>query len=156
MTALTRRAFAAAIMIFGLSLSVMALPAFAGQPEFFRGAFRGVAINGYDPVAYFNDNKPVAGSADISAEWKGVTWRFASQANKEAFVAAPEKYAPQYGGYCAYAVSQGATAPSDPEAFTIVDGKLYLNLSKDIREVWSQDIPGNISKANANWPKVLQ
>lgn len=116
--------------------------------------FKGVAIKGYDPVAYFTDGKPVEGSSDYQYEWMGAKWRFASKANLDAFAANPEKYAPQYGGYCAYAVSQGGTADIDPESWKIVDGKLYLNLSAKVKAIWEKDIPGYIAKADANWPKV--
>ncbi len=113
-----------------------------------------VAIDGYDPVAYFTAGKPVEGSSDFEYQWMGATWRFASAADRDQFAADPEKYAPQYGGYCAYAVSQGATADIDPEAWHIEDGKLYLNLSKKVQSIWMKDIPGYISKADTNWPKI--
>ena len=115
----------------------------------------GGAIGGYDPVAYFFQGKPVPGSSDYALEYQGATWKFSSPENKLAFEREPEKYAPQYGGYCAYAVAHGSTASIDPEAWTVVGGKLYLNNSKAIQNRWSQDIPGNIDKANANWPGVL-
>ena len=116
----------------------------------------GRAIGGADPVAYFTEGKPVEGSSDFTHEWNGATWYFSSAANRNAFAASPERYAPQYGGYCAWAVSQGYTASIDPEAWAIVDGKLYLNYSSDVQATWSKDVPGNISKADANWPKVLE
>jgi YHS domain-containing protein len=114
----------------------------------------GVAIEGTDPVAYFTDGKPVAGSEDITVEWHGATWRFASAENRAKFEADPEKYAPAYGGYCAWAVSQGYTAGIDPEAWRIVDGTLYLNYNKSVQQRWAQDVPGNIEKADANWPEI--
>jgi YHS domain-containing protein len=114
----------------------------------------GVAIEGTDPVAYFEEGKPVAGSSDFEHEWMGATWRFASAANRDRFATDPETYAPQYGGYCAWAVSQGYTAKIDPVAWKIVDGKLYLNYSKDVQTQWAGDIPGNVAKADANWPKI--
>lgn len=128
----------------------------AAEAKVFTGSISGVAINGYDPVAYHTEQKPVAGSEAITADWNGVTWRFASEDNKAAFVATPEKYAPQYGGYCAWAVASGYTAKTDPDAFTLVDGKLYLNYSQGVQSKWRQDTAGNISKGNANWPKVLE
>ena len=88
--------------------------------------------------------------------WKGATWRFASAANRTAFEMNPKAYAPQYGGYCAYAVSRGYTAKIEPDAWRIVDGKLYLNYSRSVRTHWAADVPGNIAKANANWPAVLK
>lgn len=115
----------------------------------------GVAIDGFDPVAYFTDGRPVEGSKAYTFEWRGATWRFASAAHRDLFAAAPEKYAPQYGGYCAWAVANGYTAGVEPEAWAIRDGKLYLNYDLEIREKWLSDVPGHISKADANWPKLL-
>ena len=112
----------------------------------------GLAIRGYDPVAYLEQSTPVKGSARFSYQWRGATWRFASADHRDRFQAEPERYAPQYGGYCAYAVSKGHTASIDPEAWKIVDGKLYLNYSKGVQRKWEQDVPGNIVKADKNWP----
>ena len=114
------------------------------------------AVSGYDPVAYFRGGKPVEGSGKYSTNWKGAEWQFANAENLADFKKSPEKYAPQYGGYCAWAVSEGYTASSDPEAWHIRDGKLYLNYSKSVQATWAQDIPGNIEKANGNWPKVIE
>lgn len=117
----------------------------------------GHAIKGYDPVAYHTENNPIKGSKEFEVEWKNAIWRFASAENKRLFEADPEKYAPQYGGYCAWAVSRGYTAGVDPkDAWRIVDGKLYLNYSPKIKKQWEEDIPGNIKKGDANWPKVLE
>jgi YHS domain-containing protein len=118
-------------------------------------SFLGTAIDGTDPVAYFTEGRPVEGSSDFTHEWNGATWRFSSEENRATFAASPEKYAPQYGGYCAWAVSQGYTASTDPEAWKIVDGKLYLNYNKSVQQTWEGDIPGNIAAADGNWPKVL-
>ena len=115
----------------------------------------GIAIDGSDAVAYFAGEGPVAGSPDHALTWEGAEWRFANAANREAFEMNPRAYAPQFGGYCAYAVSQGYTAPTVPEAWSIVDGKLYLNFSLRVRGIWEQDIPGHIAAAEANWPGVL-
>jgi YHS domain-containing protein len=145
---------AAIMLVFGF-LAAMALPAAAAEAPVFTGSVSGVAINGYDPVAYFTDAEPVAGDEAITTEWNGAVWRFASEDNKAAFVANPEKYAPQYGGYCAWAVSKGYTAKTDPRAWSVVDGKLYLNYSPGVQTQWKQDVPGNIAKGDANWPKVL-
>jgi YHS domain-containing protein len=133
-----------------LSLST---PALAIEPIFEN--FLGKAIRGYDPVAYFIEGKPVEGKSEHLFEWRDSKWYFASKENLERFAGNPEQYAPQYGGYCAWAVSQGYTASIDPEAWTIHDGKLYLNYSKDVQAKWSQDIPGNISKGDSNWPGLL-
>ena len=115
----------------------------------------GIAIDGSDAVAYFGGNGPVAGDPAITFDYMGATWQFTSEANRDAFAADPAAYAPQYGGYCAYAVSQGYTAPTVPEAWSIVDGKLYLNFSTGVRSRWERDIPGHIAAADANWPGVL-
>lgn len=114
----------------------------------------GVAIEGTDAVAYFTQAKPVEGSRKFSAKWNGATWRFASAGNRDLFVASPTKYAPQFGGWCAWAVSQGYTASIDPDAWRIVDGKLYLNYSKSVQAQWAEDIPGNIEKGETNWPGI--
>lgn len=117
---------------------------------------KGVAIKGYDTVAYHTQGQPVKGSGDHTHAWNGATWQFASAANLEKFKANPEKYAPKYGGYCAYAVSKGATANIDPNAWKLVEGALYLNYNASIQKKWSKDIPGYIAKADANWPGVLK
>lgn len=116
----------------------------------------GIAIKGYDPVAYFTDAKPVKGDPGYTYTWNGAKWLFANQEHLDLFGKDPEKYAPRYGGYCAYAVSQGTTADIDPDAWNIVDGKLYLNLDKKVQGLWQQDIKGYIEKADHNWPAVLK
>lgn len=118
-------------------------------------ANKGVAVDGSDVVAYFTQGKPVAGSPEFAHDWNGVTWHFASAENRDAFAADPAAYAPQYGGYCAWAVSQGYTASTRPDAWKIVNGKLYLNFNRRIQRRWERDIPGNITSADANWPDVL-
>lgn len=127
----------------------------AGKPEVFTGIVKGVAVGGYDPVSYFAEGRAVKGKPGIASQHAGVTWRFSSEANRAAFEAEPGRYAPQYGGYCAWAVSRGYTAQGDPEAWKIVDGKLYLNYNREVQSTWQKDIPGNVAKADANWPKVL-
>lgn len=114
-----------------------------------------LAIKGYDTVAYFTRNQPVEGSRDFEVEWQGATWRFASAEHRELFVSAPEEYAPQYGGYCAYAISKNSTAGIDPSQFSIVDGKLYLNFSKSVQSTWLQDQATLILRADQNWPSIL-
>ena len=116
---------------------------------------RGVAVDGSDMVAYFTQGAPVKGSESHKFDWNGVTWQFASAANRDAFAADPDAYAPQYGGYCAWAVSNGYTASTTPEAWKIVDGKLYLNYSRRVQRRWEQDITARIAAADANWPAVL-
>ena len=117
--------------------------------------FGNVAIGGYDAVAYFEDGRSIEGEKNITHEYLGAIWRFATAAHRDAFAADPERYAPQYGGYCAFAVSKGYTAAGDPDAWTIHEDKLYLNYSKSVREQWRQDIPGNVAKADVNWPEIL-
>ncbi|NER81670.1 MAG: YHS domain-containing protein [Leptolyngbya sp. SIO1D8] len=115
----------------------------------------GIAIRGADPVAYFTEGSYVAGSVDYTYEWGDATWQFSSAENRDLFASNPGLYAPQYGGFCAWAVSQGYTAPVDPTAWEIVDGKLYLNFDARIQRRWQQDIPGHIASADQNWPGVL-
>lgn len=115
----------------------------------------GIAVRGTDVVAYFTQSQAVKGSDRYTYKWKGATWKFSSAANRDLFASNPTQYAPQYGGYCALAVSEGNLAPTDPEAWKIVDGKLYLNYDKTVQAEWLKDIPGNIAKANLNWPGVL-
>ncbi len=114
------------------------------------------ALDGYDTVAYFTEGKPVVGSDRFVSELQGVKFRFASAENKARFDADPDRYRPQYGGYCAYAVSQGGAASGDPLVWDIHDGKLYLNLNLGIQKRWRQDRDGYIAKADANWPGVLE
>lgn len=131
------------------------VPAQAREADVYTGLFSSLAVGGYDTVAYFKVNRPVQGKAEFSTEYKGATWRFSSAENLAAFKANPTAYAPQYGGYCAWAVSQNYTASGDPNYWKIVGGKLYLNYDKSVQEMWEKDIPGFISKADKNWPGVL-
>ncbi len=121
-----------------------------------RSLIGGVAIKGYDPVAYFTDGHPVKGSREFTFTWNDATWQFASAAHRDLFARDPAAYAPQYGGYCAWAVSQGYTAGIDPASWKIVAGKLYLNYDPDVQARWAQDIPGFIAKAEKNWPVLLK
>jgi YHS domain-containing protein len=114
------------------------------------------ALDGYDPVAYFTAGAPAAGKAEFSHEWNGATWRFASAGNLAAFRAAPERYAPQFGGYCAYAVGNNYTAKTSPDAWHIEGGKLYLNFNLEVRETWRARKAELIPSAERNWPAVLQ
>jgi YHS domain-containing protein len=116
----------------------------------------GIAIKGYDPVAYFTESKPVKGERQFQHKWMGAKWQFSSAANRDLFAADPKKYVPQYGGYCAYGVSEGHKAPIDPKAWTIIDERLYLNYDSGVQETWRKDTPGNISKADRNWPKIAK
>jgi len=114
----------------------------------------GLAIDGHDPVAYFTEQKPVKGSPEFRVEFEGSTFQFASAVHRDTFAANPEKFVPQYGGYCAYGMAKGYKAKIDPAAFTVVGDKLYLNYSETVRSQWLTDIPGYIRKADANWPDV--
>ena len=113
-----------------------------------------LAIKGYDTVAYLTGTA-TKGSPQFAYRWNGAVWHFTTAKNRDRFAKAPEKYAPQFGGYCAWAISRGYTADVDPEVFRIVDGKLYLIYSKSVEMRWDQDVQGNIAKAEANWPAVL-
>jgi len=126
--------------------------AFAQKSETFVPS--GKAIRGYDPVAYFTESKPVQGSEKLVYNWNNADWYFSSQQNLELFKANPEKYAPQYGGYCAFGLSNGYKAPTDADAWTIDNGKLYLNYNKDVREEWNKERKQRIDKADKNWPDV--
>lgn len=134
-------------LVFQSSLSL-------GDEKHFQTTLLGWGAEGYDVVAYFTEGKPIEGKSEFRFDWKGAKWRFASAANRDKFAGSPEKYAPQYGGYCAYAVSQGYTASIDPEAWSVVDNKLYLNYSKGVRSTWEKDIPGYIKSADKNWPSI--
>jgi YHS domain-containing protein len=112
------------------------------------------AIHGYDPVAYFKENKPVKGNDQFSFQWKNAKWLFSSKENMNAFSQDPEKYAPQYGGYCAYGMSEGHKAPTDPNAWTIVEGKLYLNYSPKVKEMWIKNPSARIEMADKNWATI--
>jgi YHS domain-containing protein len=114
----------------------------------------GLAIKGYDPVAYFTEGRAVDGSPEYVATLGGATFEFASAANRDLFAADPSKYAPQYGGFCAFGTSGGYKADVDPQAFTIVGDRLYLNYNLDIRQQWSKDVAGHVAKADENWPAV--
>ncbi len=115
-----------------------------------------LALEGHDAVAYQTDKAPVAGKSEFRVSWKGAEWRFASKANLDTFVGSPEKYAPQFGGYCAFAVAHGSTAPGDPKVWDVVNGKLYLNVSKSVQSTWQKDQSTLIPRAEKNWPGVLK
>ncbi len=140
--------------IFAILAATMATPVFAASPPVFVNS-NDIAINGYDAVAYFTVSEPVSGIPQLAYKWNGATWLFATSKTLNMFKENPEAYAPQFGGYCALAASKGAIAPSVPDAWTIYEGKLYLNFNLHAREIWRQDIPGNIAKAEANWPAIL-
>ena len=145
--------FRAAAVIAALVLT--ATTASARDAEVYTGTFSSLAVGGYDAVAYFKAGRPVPGVTQFSTEYKGATWRFASKENLDAFRTNPTAFAPQYGGYCSWAVANGYTASGDPEVWKIVNGKLYLNYDRSVQTKWEKDIPGFISKADKNWPSVL-
>jgi YHS domain-containing protein len=135
------------------SLTLFAWPGAAAVDPVNKNFF-GTALKGYDAVAYFKEGRAVKGKNEFRYDWMGAKWYFASAANRDEFARDPEKYTPQYGGYCAWAVGHGYTADIDPQAWKIVDGKLYLNYNKDVQKMWEHDIPAWIRKANENWPKL--
>jgi hypothetical protein len=113
-----------------------------------------LALRGYDPVAYFTEGRAVLGKPTVMAKFDGAVYQFSSETNKQAFEKDPARYVPQYGGFCAYGVSLRAKFDSDPAVFKIVDGKLYLNLNRDIQKTWEKDVAGNLRKADQNWNRI--
>jgi YHS domain-containing protein len=138
-------------------MAALATPSsvWAKDAPIYTGLFSKVALSGYDSVAYFTENKPVKGDPKFSFDYMGAKWQFSSAENRDKFAASPQNFAPQYGGYCAWAVSQGYTASGDPMFWKIVQGKLYLNFDAAVQKKWETDIAGFIVKANANWPNAL-
>ncbi|WP_229239393.1 YHS domain-containing (seleno)protein [Emticicia agri] len=143
---MTKRLFISWAMLF-ISWQVLAQKA-----EVFSNADG--AIRGYDAVAYFTESKPVKGKTEFSYEWNKATWYFSNAENLNTFKAAPEKYAPQFGGYCAYGLSEGHKAPTQPDAWTIVDNKLYLNYNTKVKERWNENKEERIRKANDKWVEL--
>ena len=150
MTSLNRRQLFA--LGAGAAVALTPVAALAKKPTYTSW---GKAIRGYDPVAYFKQGKPVKGSKQFTHDYNGATWHFSSAENRDLFASSPAAYAPQYGGYCAYAVSQGYTASTIPEAWDIVNGKLYLNYSKSVQRTWKKKQSNYIQSADRNWPGVL-
>ena len=136
---------------FALSPALAFAPAASAEPAIYTGRFSTTALQGYDPVAYFETGEPAKGSKDFATEYKGATFRFTSAEHRDAFIADPAAYAPQYGGYCAWAMADGKYAKGDARYWKIVDGKLYLNYNSDIQDKWNVDIPGFISRADTEW-----
>jgi YHS domain-containing protein len=126
----------------------------ADAPASVNADAAGLALYGYDPVAYSADNKATLGDPAITTSHEGAVYRFASAAHREAFLADPARYLPAYGGYCAYGVAQGYKVKVDPEAWTVVDGRLYLNYDKGAQSQWLQDTVGFITKSESNWPGI--
>ena len=144
----TLRLFAAA----PAAIALTPRAALAREPAVFQNP---IAINAIDPIGYFTDEEPVPGLAEHEVMWNGAAWHFASADNAATFEADPEAYAPVFGGYCAFAASRGYLAPTVPEAWTVYEGKLYMNANLRARELWLEDVPGNIAKGLANWPGIL-
>lgn len=135
------------------ALSLLPRSARAAEPPVYQSG--GLAIGGTDPVAYFTDGAPVAGQRAHALDWMGARWSFATGANRDAFAAEPERFAPAFGGYCAFAASRGYLAPTIPEAWSIVDERLFLNANLRARELWLAELPGVIAAGEANWPGIL-
>jgi YHS domain-containing protein len=152
-----KRAASVCAMFLGLAALVQSPVAVAQSPRppVFAEFKSKLALDGHDAVAYFKGGKPAKGNPAHAVTWNGATWHFASAENKAAFEANPQAYAPQYGGYCAWAVSQGYTAKGDPGVWRIVDDRLYLNYDAAVQKSWDKDVPGHIAKGDKNWPKVL-
>lgn len=115
----------------------------------------GVAIRGYDTVAYWTEGRPVEGDESITADYQGATWQFSSEEHRDLFAANPERYAPQYGGYCAYGVAKDSLVKIEPENWSIIDDKLYLNFDDGVQSRWEADIPGFITAADAKFDGLL-
>lgn len=141
--------------VIAIVFTIFSFSVFASDDPIYTGMFSSKALDGYDTVAYFKVNKAVEGLNKYSTEYKGATWLFSNKENLDAFVADPEKYAPQYGGYCAYAISKNKTASGDPELWSILDNKLYLSYNEDIVKKWDKDKKNIVVNADKNWPKVL-
>jgi YHS domain-containing protein len=135
-----------------VTLLLVSFGSFAQKSEVFTT--ESGAIKGYDPDAFFTESKAVKGEKEITYDWNGATWHFATKKNKDLFAADPEKYAPQYGGYCAYGTADGHKAPTETDTWTIDNNKLYFNYNQKVKELWNKDIPGLIKKADEQWPKI--
>jgi YHS domain-containing protein len=142
------------IVRFALHVLLLVTATVASAGDFFEE--EGVALRGYDPVSYFTEGKPQQGLPTHSYVYKGSTFYFASADSRRLFAENPDDYAPQFGGYCAYGTAQGYKVSTQPDAFAVVDGKLYLNYNRDVLKVWQQDVPGNIARAEEKWPEVAK
>jgi len=138
-----------------LAFGLLALPAFAQTKTLLNLDDAGVAIQGYDPVSFFTEHKPVKGSPKFPLKQDGAVYYFTSKEHRDMFKADPPKYEPVFGGYCAYGVSRNKLVEIDVDAFQIVDGKLLLQYSKGVRDDFNADAKDNLAKANANWPVLV-
>jgi YHS domain-containing protein len=142
--------------LFAFLFFALALPAWAQSKSLLNLDKAGVAIQGHDPAAFFTDQKPIKGKPELALRHKGATYHFASRATREQFKADPAKYEPMFGGYCAYGVSRNKLVEIDVNAFQIVDGRLLLQYSKGVRDDFNKDVKGNFTKAEANWPGLVE
>jgi len=157
----SRRTFLGMALVLGTSAAATLIvvktgsgPATAQSSAVFTKG--GLAVSGYDPVAYFTESKPVKGNPAITLDHGGAKYQFSSDANRDSFRKDPDKYVPQYGGFCSWAVSHGYTADADPLAWSIHEGKLYLNINRSVHRSWIKDQPANIARADLAWPKVMK
>ncbi|WP_340117219.1 YHS domain-containing (seleno)protein [Pelagibius sp. 7325] len=148
------KAFRSALLSASLAVAVVPAMTEAAAAVEEVNIVDGYAVHGYDVVAYFTEGKPVAGNDRFTAAYDGATYRFTSAAHRDAFVAAPARYAPQYGGFCAFGTAMGRKFDGDPTAWAIVDDKLYLNLNKDVQAKWKTNVPGFLRGAENNWPRI--
>ena len=139
-------------LIFGLGIFLLTITASAQKPEIF--STEEGAIQGYDPVAFFKEGKPVAGKKELTFNWSGASWYFSTQENLDAFKSNPTYYAPQFGGWCAYGTAAGHKSPTQAETWSIVDNKLYFNYNMAVQKLWNKNQKGLIEQANKNWPAV--
>lgn len=156
-TAMPRRLFLATIVLATSAAALLASPAHAYDENSASSVNvdgRGLALKGHDPVAYFRAAAPTLGKEQFSTKHHGATYHFMSAANRDAFVANPSKYAPAYGGFCAMGVALEKKLDVDPQAWRVVDGRLYLNVNKDVQKRWLDDVPGNLATAEKNWPRL--
>jgi hypothetical protein len=138
--------------VLSVAIALFAVWSYAQKSTVFIN--KGYAANGYDVVAYFKEGKPLEGKKTFSYQWNNASWLFSTKQTLDSFSNNPERYAPQFGGYCAYGVSEGHKATTEPDAWTIVNNKLYLNYNKDVRELWRKDTEARIKKAEHNWTSV--
>lgn len=156
-TSFTRRTLLAALISASAAAAVLPGPAFAYDEKSTSALnvdAKNIAIKGHDVVAYFTVGAPTAGKAEFAASHEGAVYHFASAANRDSFKANPAKYAPQFGGFCAMGVALEKKLDGDPSAWRVVGDRLYLNVNKDVQKKWLEDVPGNLVKANSNWPQV--
>jgi YHS domain-containing protein len=142
--------------VFLLLLLLVSVPVFGQNKTLLNLDRQGIAIQGYDPVAFFTQNRPVKGRPEFESKYNGARYLFASADDKSTFDANPAKYEPQFGGFCAYAASQNHTAPVKIEAFQIVNGRLLMQYDLGVRKEFNKDTQGNLQKADKNWPGLVQ